>query len=386
MTDPNRSWLEVEVSRRTYLKRTAQLGGLTLSGGALSALLAGCGDSEGDESAGSGAADTRVTREQIAAATGTVKVLGYTFYRAPAQETGKVKSAWTPVASDADLYTKVRPEGSFDIVDGASNLVRVIDGTGRLQPIPVELLEHYEQIAPTFRDEPLFRTSNGAILSVPYAFITGRLGYDADQVAAPASLDDLAKPEYRNKVSLSSSPSTLLYVANSLGIDTRTLTKDELQACTDQLERIKPAVKAFVSFGQEVALFKQREIAVHFPSYEVNNVEIRKTNPKLETAEWMVATLVDAWSIVADGDLAASLQWIDHFMSVPALNAMGKVSFTQPTVPAAFDSVPAAIREDPAGISSAQLATYPPPEASGDLATFDDYNAALERVKTSLSS
>jgi spermidine/putrescine-binding protein len=315
-----------------------------------------------------------------------VKVLGYTFYRAPAQETGKVKSKWTPVASDADLYTKVRPEGSFDIVDGASNLVRVIDGTGRLQPLPVDLLTNYDQIAPVFRDEPLFRTPDGGILSVPYAFITGRLGYDAEQVAAPNSLDDLAKPEYRNKVSLSSSPSTLLYVANSLGIDTRTLTKDQLQECTDQLERIKSAVKAFVSFGQEVALFKQREIAVHFPAYEVNNVEIRKTNPKLETVDWMVATLVDAWSVTSDANLPASLQWIDHFMSVPALKATGKVSFTQPTVPAAFDSVPEAIREDPASITTAQFATYPPPEASGDLATFDDYNAALERVKASLSS
>lgn len=373
-------------TRRELIRRSAGIGGVVLAGGALTELLAACGSSSKTSSAG-------LTPQDVKQATGTIKVLGYQFYQDDKfQNGGKVQAKWGYVSQDAELPAKAKPANSYDVVDAAGDTVTQFFEINRLQPIDTSLLTNYKSIAPAVRHYPLWKGKDGKIYAVPVAMAVDETGWDAASVPEPKRIQDLLKPEYKGVVGVIDSFIVLPATGLALGVSPdrtapQKLTSANLKEIVSFLDKLKPQIRTLYAFGDEVNLFSRGDIKVAYLTVGSLIQQASKNGVQVKGNFVGSLTFADSWAITTDAAVAASLQWIDRFISIPGQKSMAKVSGSTPVVPAAVQ--PSVLQPElripfPQLIRNAPILGSPSTKAEGKYVGLEDLINTWNEFKASI--
>ena len=135
-----------------------------------------------------------LTAADIKAANGPLNVLGSQPYETRASWPTDLNITWAYNTTNEEILTKTTQPGTFDMViiyQGEIDQLRKLD---RIEPIDTSLLSNWNKIAPLFRDSDVIRR-DGKVYAVPFHWGYGYLEYNADEIEAPTSYDDLMSPE-----------------------------------------------------------------------------------------------------------------------------------------------------------------------------------------------
>lgn len=317
--------LSPERSRRDFLRAG---GSVVLVGSGLSGLLVACGGSPDDT-----ASPAKVSRAAVAGATGTTGVLTFSFYEAPALNSGKVQAKYSTISSADEILAKVRSRANrLQVINSGANIMSEIYAVDAVQPIPVAALPNYSEIEPTLRDNPIF-SKDGQIYAVPFAVSPGLLAWDSAKVPEPKTADDLLMPVYRDKIGLYNDAEMILMVHRLLGGSLTKVTSTDAKSAVDYLDKLKPNIKTIYEFGQEVDLFGRGDIAVATQTFASLVISARKARASVKANLLGSFSFVDSWSIAEGAKLPEALSWINHSLSPAGQKALQEASGGYPSVP-----------------------------------------------------
>lgn len=370
------------LSRREFMHRNLLAGGVLLGGGALGSLLSACGDSG---SSGGGAA---ISAEEVESARGTIKAYGWGSEHVPKQDAGPVKVRWTEIGGDAaQIPTRIRPEGSFDVFTSNAGQMNQYFATGRLVPIDVSLLENYESIDPGLRDDPSWKGEDGEIYAVPIVLGTALMGWNSRKVPEPKELRDLLRPEYEGMVGLYDDYQMINTVAQGLGLpQPPQLTRSDLEQVKGFLEELRPQVKTFYPFGGEAQLFGRGDIGVAYATFASLILGEQESDPAIKINYVSSVTYADALSVLGGEKEAESLAWIDQALALPAMKELAEYGQAPTTVEAANVDLSPTIAPPFSKLLEASpiLGSYPL-EASGEQVTIEEATSAWNEYKASFA-
>ncbi|MBS1862565.1 MAG: extracellular solute-binding protein [Actinobacteria bacterium] len=364
------------------MQRNLMLGGAVVSAGTLAALLDACGGSSSSSTSGG----PTISQAEFKAASGTINVLGWQFYQAEAQNEGPVKAKWAYINSSAEIPTKTKPEGSFQVFTSNNGQMNQFFAEGRMVPLQTELLTNYHLVDAGLRDDPIWKGEDGKVYAVPLAVTAEVTAWDGSKVPEPKSLTDLLKPEYTGQVALLDDYQTINQLAQGLGLPLPPkLTKNDLGQVTEFMNELKPQVKTFFPFGGEVQLFSRGDIGVAFQSAGSLVLAAQENNKSVRSNFVGSVSFVDALSLLSGGDEAAGLRWINQAFSVKAQEGLAEASFSNPTVDAARHVLPPPLNSMSVAelIEKAPAAGSFPVGAEGDAATLEDATKAWDEYKAS---
>lgn len=119
---------------------------------------------------------------------------------------------------------------------------------GILQPIDTSRLSHWDDLYPGLAEHPSLRGEDGQVYGVPIAWGDGPYIYSPERVdTVPASILDLADPEWQGRFVLFDAPEQVFYlVALANGFtDAPLLTPEQLETVAEQSEAIVNNASAF---------------------------------------------------------------------------------------------------------------------------------------------
>jgi len=353
----------------------------------LATVVAACGsdDSDGEQTtSGIAAAD-------VESASGTIDVAGWQFYETKDQDAGSVEADWDYYSTDPDILIKAKA-GDADVLSSSSSTMDALEALQALQPIDTSLLSNYESIPASLRDDETWKNADGQVVGVPYAASVAVTAYDTSQVPEPETLEDFLDPVYEDGIGLFDAPDTLAQIAVAQGVeDTTKITQEEFDEALAFLEEMRPNVKAFFGFGEDVQLFNRGDIVLSISSFGSVLSKAVEKNPAIEWNLLAEATYIDAWSILDGGDEAKALNWIDRTLTTKGQEAIVDASGSYPAVP---DAIPALTAfGDPVSTQLGELsfdeilAEAPPargfaPEGDGDVVTIDEATRAWNDYKS----
>lgn len=369
-------------TRRQLLSRGARLaGGLAVAGPATQ-LIAGCG---GGGSSGAGGTSIKApSRDAIAKAQGTVKVLGWEYYEVPAFESSQVKARWGYLGTNEDTITKSRQEGTFDLTTILAAYDPQLRKVGRIQPWDPSLLAHFNDIDPIFRNAPTIR-NDGKVWAIPFQWGYGYLEYDTRQTSKPTSLHDLMSPTLRKKVGLPDDPYTVITTFAILTGKRRpnSLSRREFDDVLRTLDAFKPQVLTIHNYGEEPAIIARGDMAVDFPAYGPSFLTARDGGAKTEITLLGAFSYLDCMTLYKGADLPLAYKYVDQTLTVPAQRACVKKGAAFPVMNGAKDALPKELRYRSSQeiIQRAPLLPGPPADATGGLVPFSEWVSAWEAFK-----
>jgi spermidine/putrescine-binding protein len=372
-------------SRRAFLTRSARAAGALAVGSSAGGLLGACGaDQGGGDQA---AAPAGLTREAIASAQGTVKVLGWEYYEVPAFESPQVEARWGYLGTNEDTITKSRQEGTFDLTTILSAYDPQLRKVGRIQPWDPKLLQNFNRIDATFRDSPTIRYQ-GRVWAIPFQWGYGYLEYDKRQTTKPTSLADLMSPKLRKKIGMPDDPYTVITTFAILTGKPRpnSLTRAEFDDVLRTLNRFKPQILTIHNYGEEPAIIARGDMAIDFPAYGPSFLTARAGGAKTEITLLGAFSYLDCMTLYKGANLPLAYKYVDQTLTVPAQRACVKKGAAFPVMDAAKDVVPKELRYRSAKaiIDRAPLLPGPPADASGGLVPFSEWVSAWESFKAGI--
>lgn len=355
----------------------------------LAVTVAACGS---DDGGGSTSAPTSVSAADVEAASGTIDVAGWQFYETKDQDAGAVEADWTYFNTDPDILIQAK-NGDADVLSGSSSTMEALRALGVPLPIDTAALSNYESIPASLRDDPTWQNADGQVIAVPYAASVAVTAYDTSQVPEPKTLDDLLDPAYADGIGVFDAPDTIAQIAVAQGVeDTTKITQEEFDRAMAFLEQMRPNVKAFFGFGEDVQLFNRGDIVASISSFGSVLSRAVDKNPAIEWNLVGESTYIDAWVLLSDANQAQSLNWIDRTLTTKGQEEIVNASGSYPAVP---DAVPALTAfGDPVSTELGKLSfdeileQAPPargfaPEADGDVVTIDEATRAWNDYKGS---
>lgn len=369
------------LSRRRLLSTALSTGGALAVSGASASLLSACG-------AGSKQSAQSVTPAQVRDAHGTVRVLGWQPYDMPASHGGAVKGKWSYITSAAEIATKIRPRGTYDIFTSSAFQMEEFLATKRLAPIDTSVLTQYESVLPAFRDNPTWRGPDGKIYGIPYAYSPIYTVYLSAKVPEPRVAGDLMRPQYRNTIGLvDDSTGTIPHVARILGKqgDPARLTDEELTGVKDYLDKLRPQVRTIYASGEEPSLLERGDISLALTSYPFALVAgISGLGATLSFGSF---AFVDGMSILDGVDVAAAHNWLDRSIGLTVQRQLADKSGYPPVRTDASSSLPPVLRKPPLEemIKLSPVMTRPPLRPEPGFVTLEDWDHAWNDYKASFS-
>jgi spermidine/putrescine transport system substrate-binding protein len=366
------------LSRRRLLATALSAGGTLALSGASASLLSACGGT------GNSAAQT-VTPAQVRNARGTVRVLGWQFYDQPAQHAGAVKAKWSYITSGAEIATKIRPRGSYDVFTSTAFQMGQFLSMDRLVPIDTSLLKEYDHVAPILRDNPTWRGPDGKIYGVPLVYSAVYTPYLSTKVPEPKTAADLLRPEFRDRIGLvDDATQTIPQIARVLGKqgDPARLTEAEFAAVKDYLDRLRPQVRTIYSSGEEPSLLERGDISLALTSY---GFALTSGIPDLKATFLGSLGFADGLSILDGADVAAAHSWIDRAISLQVQRQLAARGPFQPVRLDANSSLPPVLQKPGFSklIEVSPLMTRPPLRAQSGVASLEDWASAWSDYKAS---
>ena len=136
----------------------------------------------------------------------------------------------------------------------------------RIETIDTGLLENWNKIAPLFRDSNVIRR-DGKVYAVPFHWGYGYLEYNADEIPAPKSYNDLLNPKLKKKIGLPDDPYAVIttFAIFAGAPKPNNLDRREFTETIKLLKSFRPQVLTIHNYGDEVALFARKDILVGFP-------------------------------------------------------------------------------------------------------------------------
>lgn len=365
--------------RRNFL-RAGMVGGALVGSGALATFLAGCSAKD------SGSAKTsKVTAADVRAAKGQVDVLTFAFYQPKELNAGAVKAHYSTVSSADEILAKIRSRSTpLGVVNTGSNLMRQIYATDRFAPVSTEALSHFDDLEVTLRENPAF-SHNGEIYAIPFAVSPGLTAWDARKVPEPTSADGLLGVDYRNQISLFDDAEILQMMHYALGGNMATFSRDDLDAVLKYMDELRPNIKTFHTFGQEVDLLGRGDIGVALPTYGSLLTAAREANPAVKGNAFASVSFVDCWSVAADASQAKALSWIDQSLSAEGQRSLQAASGGYPSVGGDVDFSKLPTELDNVSLKDwlkqSAVAVGVPVEADGDLVNLQTLQQAWSQYK-----
>ncbi len=120
--------------------------------------------------------------------------------------------------------------------------------SGILQPLDTSRLSHWDDMVPGLREHPSLRDPDGNVYGAPIAWGDGPYVYHPERAPnPPASIMDLAEPEWANRFVMFDSPDQLVYlVALNKGFsEVPLLTPEQLEEVGEDVARIVANAAAF---------------------------------------------------------------------------------------------------------------------------------------------
>ncbi len=387
--------IDLILSRRALLANGGRAAlGLSAAGG-LAGLLSACGGDDEEQNAGSDTqpAAAGPTAEEIAAATGTVRVLVWQGYDDKALFKGMSGVKLRPgyLTQNEDVLTKLRvgDRAQYDmttIFQGYIDPLRELDA---IQPIDPKLLTNFSGLFARFQNEEAMRR-DGKLYSVPFLWGTMQVNYRADKTDAPQTLDDLMDPSLKGKIGLNDDLySSITQFARFAGAeDPNRLTKDELDATMELLRKFKPQVASIQPGSELTGLLVRGEVMVSTPDWAPSIVQAREQGLEVEAA-MPALSFIDGWLVVnGSKNLAADYKVIDQAISKEAQVAAGTALGLGVVNEAAAAELPKKVREawpydDVDSLLSDAPAYSGVPVKSDQYATLQDWVKAWQEFKAS---
>lgn len=297
--------------------------------------------------------------------------------------------------SNADeVVAKLRLNASqLDICTPFSIHTGFLGEQGLLQPIDLSKIPNFKEINPTIlgHTESTLK-HNGEWFAVPMTFGSICMVYNADLAAKPTSWKDMLKPEYKGKCAI-----TADYVGNIFawarvaGVEQpHRMTRAELAKTTDLLITLKKNHLRTIapSYGDLAQLLSNKEVIISQGWEPVPTWVGPATNIKIAYPQEKSMGFIDVFAIGKDSaNVDAAHRYINNALSLKgqlAGAAAGSVAVITNAAMAAADDANKALYNydqlDDYLTNKAMVVPMYPLEKSGDLAVWDEYQDAWEKV------
>lgn len=336
------------------------------------------------------------TADAVAAASGTVKVLVWEGYEYAEAYTGltdiEIEAAY--LAANEDTISKTASPGAFDALTIYQGMIDPLRHLGRIQPIDTSLLSNRDKLFAFFRDmDGLSR--DGKTYGVPYTWGTMMVLYDADQLDAPQSFDDLMAPELKGKVAMPDDAYAVITTfARYAGIeDANRLSPAQLETVMDLLDKFRPQILSIApSYGELPAMFARGEIAVSVPDWTPSVLAAKEAgrNVKSTIPAEGGFSFVDSWMLVEGAENeAAAYALMNEAIGTTAQTAMAEYTGLGIVNKEAAGNLPEEIASvwgyDDLEKNFSQAPLFPgaPISASDGVTTYQDWLQAWTQFKAS---
>lgn len=300
----------------------------------------------------------------------------------------------TYISSADEVITKLRLGPSqVDICTPYFIHDDFLAGEGLLEPLDLARIPNFSKIHPTIIE---FTKNNMAVddqwYSVPMTYGAICMIYNADKIPEPTSWTDMLKDEYKGKVAITSDyPGNIFAWARVSGIDNpNRMTKAELAKTVDALVNLKRNHLRTIapSYGDLMNLLASGEVVIAqgwepVPSWVGDKANLKIVYPKERSMGF-----IEGYAIGKESpNIDLAYEFINHALSLEGQLA-GAEANTMPVVTA--EAMQKASEANRALYNYDKLDDYfhqktmvvpmYPLEADGDLATWDEYQAAWESV------
>ena len=341
---------------------------------------------------------------RVAEAATTVKMMGWQGYDEPFYiDSGYLKdndvvADMTYIGSQEDMLIKMQSGGRGDIGVLMPNwaYIPAFAEAGILQPLDTSRLSNYGNVIPYFRDHPEL-IYKGEQWGLPFTWGSLPMHYTpSEMVAPPTSWMECFNPAYQGRVAIIHDPLGVMAnwanVVTGKGLGSAKLTHAELKKTIDVLIDMKKNYcrAFFMSFGEAIDAFSRGEIVISANGWEPTTLWTNeKGGVQIATAypdEGSVGFFDEA-CITADApDLDVIYGVLDHLITVEAQLPLGNVSYQGVVVADAVPQLSDVARnlypyDDIEGFAEKALfIPFPPTEADGVHATYDDWLEEYERL------
>ena len=374
-------------TRRDVLRRGGETALALGLAGPAAELLSACGGGGGASATATSAAVKAPTPSEIANASGTLKVLGWSYYQVPEFQTAKVKAKWGYLGTNEETITKARQAGTFDLTTITSQYEPQLRKAQRIEPIVPSLIPNLGNVDPVFRDSQTTRF-DGKTWGIPLQWGYGYLEYNAAEVSKPQSLDDLMAPKLRKKIGMPDDPFAVITTFAILTHQPQPtqLTKDQFNAVLDALNNFKSQILTIHQYGEEPAILARGDILVDFPAYGPSFLTASKGGVQMKITLLGAFSYMDCWSAYEGANLPLAYAYMNQSLRPEAQLACVTKGAAFPVVSAAKSAVPGPLQYQSAAavIKEAPLVPGPPADASGGKVPFSEWITAWEQFKTSV--
>ena len=375
------------LTRVELLRRGAgALVGLSSAG----TVLAACGSSS---SSGSTA-----TTSDLGKVGGTVTFLGWQGYDdrkagAAALKRG-INLSTTYITNNDEIVTKLRAGGRADIVTPYFGYVKPLADAGLISPLDMTRLPASKQYFPQFVN-PESTTVDGKTYAAPLIWADTPMIYRPDLIRdLPASYRDLANPRYKGKlVTLDDALSNILIFAKTLFGDQPTrITTDQLKQVEQLMGTVRPnIVTVGASFGDILDVLMRGDAGLCITGWRFLQAQAAQKGRKLgaHTPKEGSFSYFDTYCIPAKAkNQASAYAFIDAVISATGNAVVAANTGSACTNSTAVARLPRQQRKlYPYNDISSYFKTnglygLPPLEADGDVATFQQWQATWQRLKS----
>ncbi len=357
--------------------------------GPLSAILAACGGGEKGGGGGSptaGSTGPGITAAQIQNASGTVKVLGWEWYKVPESNPPGLTVKWGYLSANEDTITKTQQPGTFDLLTIFQGEIDQLLAVDRIVPIDVTLIPNFTAMNSMFQNTDVIRR-DGQVYAVPFQWGYAYVTYDSRQTSAPTSLDDLMSPSLKKKIGVPDDPYAVITTfAKLTGFDNANrLTPDQFQQVLNTMHAFKPQLRTIYTYGEAPQLLGRQDIAIAFPEFGPTVLDATKAGADAHMQLLAAWSYVDCLMIVkSTANLAGDYGWINQAIGEQSEAAVSANGLAFPVVDAAVTALPKSLQyTTPTDIlNEAPLQPGPPIDSSQGFVPFQDWLSAWNDYKS----
>lgn len=401
----DRSAVELVLSRRALLANGGRAALSLAAVGGMAGLIAACGGDDSEDGAGAAASSSgeKLTLEDVAAATGTVRAAVWHGYDDKAifkgLEGARLRAGYLTRNEDVLTDLRVGDRAVYELTTIYQSYIDALLAVDVIAPIDPELLTNFSGMFARFRDEESLRR-DGELYLVPYLWGTQHVNYRADVLDAPQTFDDLMDPSLKGKIGLNDDLyAAITQFARFAGVEDPTrVTPEALEETMALLRKFKPQVAAIQPGSELTGLLVRGEVVVSTPDWAPSAVQAREQGLEVE-ATMPAFTFIDGWLMVRGGqNPAATYKLMDHAISTEAQVAAATHVGLGIVNEAAAGKLPSDVREsarinvggtsmvpydDLDGLLTAAPAYRGLPVEPGEFTTLQDWVRAWETFKAS---
>ena len=300
----------------------------------------------------------------------------------------------TYISSADEVITKLRLDASqVDLCTPYFIHDDFLAAEGLLEPLDLAKIPNFSKIHPTVIEFTKANMSEGdQWYSVPMTYGSICMIYNADKIPEPSSWTDMLKDEYKGKVAITADyPGNIFAWSRVSGVENpNRMTRAELDKTIEALVTLKRNHLRTIapSYGDLMNLLASGEVVIAqgwepIPSWVGDKVNLKIAYPKEGSMGFIEGYSIGKGS--ANVDLAH--EFINHALSLEGQLAGAQANAMPVVTSEAMEKADAANRtlyhydqiEDYFRRKTMVVPMYPI-EAEGELATWDEYQGAWEKV------